>query len=614
MAVPFNPNSHAATCTATPIAVHPEFSRSTPMTRNVNAAHTCNIAFADEIGHFEFCAKVGADRLAARAEQPPARPQRGRFRRERPRCRCRLLRLPKFVTVTKPCQKTSQGRGDSMAARETSEVFFRKIDNTDLSPVAVVAQCLDNQWVPRDLLATMVERGWSLNHEDVARRRLENSRHEYLRSILNSQQVIVNRAFFFNNSVVYRDFLHPGQARTAFTELLGTAVIIPYLFKETSPAQDQVFTVQDRGWQAWQEVIGETSTSCLRLSWNDDDNSDYTRLYLEKPFRRFLLSMADFEEEGLKRDFSLSDERASQLRARLREVAQWALDSEKVTREEFYRAFVVADGTHPADGWYDRGKPFADQLKQLADLRYNTILADAMDRYALTPADSLHRAALQEERRFTRAVGVDTEGLLEVLLRRRAFDLVQSGLDIGLAGLDLHHVWQARKTDEWASYIASLRALIEAPQEFERRGQDVYTQYVNLGRRLSEIVGSRRQGIADRWEPIILLTVETLGSVISIVFGRNPYVEVTGKVAREIAGRASTALVRFAIVGRDQRRASTQLGTSVDLMKVRFRRTAEDWGFLIAKLSEAGLPQGDTLRQPEMGPNLDVPEESEENA
>jgi hypothetical protein len=58
----FQPN--AKKCTIKPWAYHAEFSTSSPATRNVNAAHTYNIAFSDEIGHFEYCAKVGTDPLS----------------------------------------------------------------------------------------------------------------------------------------------------------------------------------------------------------------------------------------------------------------------------------------------------------------------------------------------------------------------------------------------------------------------------------------------------------------------------------------------------------------------------------------------------------------------
>jgi hypothetical protein len=55
---------NAKKCTTTSLNFHPEFSTSSPQTRNVNAAHTYNIAFSDEIGHFEYCGKVGSDPLS----------------------------------------------------------------------------------------------------------------------------------------------------------------------------------------------------------------------------------------------------------------------------------------------------------------------------------------------------------------------------------------------------------------------------------------------------------------------------------------------------------------------------------------------------------------------
>jgi hypothetical protein len=54
--VVFNPS--ATTCTVTPLDFHPEFSTSSPLTRNVDAAHTYNIAFSDEIGHSQYCGAV----------------------------------------------------------------------------------------------------------------------------------------------------------------------------------------------------------------------------------------------------------------------------------------------------------------------------------------------------------------------------------------------------------------------------------------------------------------------------------------------------------------------------------------------------------------------------
>jgi hypothetical protein len=48
----------ASTCTDQPYAFHPMFSTSSPATRVLWAAHSYNVAYSDEVGHFEYCDKV----------------------------------------------------------------------------------------------------------------------------------------------------------------------------------------------------------------------------------------------------------------------------------------------------------------------------------------------------------------------------------------------------------------------------------------------------------------------------------------------------------------------------------------------------------------------------
>jgi hypothetical protein len=54
--VNYRPND--TTCTGTPYAFHPMYSTTSERTRVIWAAHSYNVAFSDEIGHFEYCAKV----------------------------------------------------------------------------------------------------------------------------------------------------------------------------------------------------------------------------------------------------------------------------------------------------------------------------------------------------------------------------------------------------------------------------------------------------------------------------------------------------------------------------------------------------------------------------
>jgi hypothetical protein len=54
--VKFDPNGNG--CTNIPYDFHPMYSTSSPLTRVTWAAHTYNISFSDEIGHFDYCTKV----------------------------------------------------------------------------------------------------------------------------------------------------------------------------------------------------------------------------------------------------------------------------------------------------------------------------------------------------------------------------------------------------------------------------------------------------------------------------------------------------------------------------------------------------------------------------
>lgn len=67
--VNYDPN--AATCTQNPYAFHPMYSTSSEHTRVPWAAHSYNIAFSDEIGHFEYCSVVNPDGTCAEGATDP---------------------------------------------------------------------------------------------------------------------------------------------------------------------------------------------------------------------------------------------------------------------------------------------------------------------------------------------------------------------------------------------------------------------------------------------------------------------------------------------------------------------------------------------------------------
>jgi hypothetical protein len=65
----FDPNG--STCQINPYDFHPMYSTSGEHTRATWAAHSFNVAFSDEIGHFKFCAHVAADGSCLDANADP---------------------------------------------------------------------------------------------------------------------------------------------------------------------------------------------------------------------------------------------------------------------------------------------------------------------------------------------------------------------------------------------------------------------------------------------------------------------------------------------------------------------------------------------------------------
>jgi hypothetical protein len=57
--IKYQPGGHS--CQELPYTFHPMYSTSSPQTRVLWAAHTYNVSFSDEIGHFDFCSHISAN-------------------------------------------------------------------------------------------------------------------------------------------------------------------------------------------------------------------------------------------------------------------------------------------------------------------------------------------------------------------------------------------------------------------------------------------------------------------------------------------------------------------------------------------------------------------------
>lgn len=513
--------------------------------------------------------------------------------------------------------------------RDGDAEFFAAIPD-DLDRVVSVPQAFDNQWVPDGLLRRAMSARRGFTDDQLEQQRMPYVRQEYLRSLVNTGQVVINRAFLYNNPAIYRDYAKPGKDRNDFKRLLTDAVIIPYLYAEPSPATPPSnFTRRDAGWEGWRQVTSESAATCLRLSWESDhENEAQARRLLAAPSAQFVENISYLEPPLLAADFGLSAEEGPALADRLREVATWAHRrseaQERLNREDVYKAFVVQDGSNPSDRQYasDRDKPFASAIKQLVDLRYNANLADALGSYLLSPEDSLRRRALQEWQGDRRSGRISDAHQLVQVVANLNFDRITEvlGAIATFEQLTLGGIIELRSTPTWQHYHAVLRNFLaqqslEAFGNAEHGAEAVALAYRQVIREAGEIaIRYRQDAIQRRWDPIVELTVEFAGALLSILYnpagtGGNVY-KVVRPLAAGVATRSAKAVLHL-VIGRVTRSlGKSTIDNSLRVLDTRLDHGKRDWEEFIRALNQTGFRDDQSVDDSETVAAMEKGEES----
>src|SRR5947209_1024342 len=84
--------------------------------------------------------------------------------------------------------------------------------------------------MPRALLRRAMKLGRLSRSAETSLKRLVRT--EYLRALIHQRQVVINRAYLYNNRSIFQDYLQSGQNREAFKALLDEGILIPYLYTE----------------------------------------------------------------------------------------------------------------------------------------------------------------------------------------------------------------------------------------------------------------------------------------------------------------------------------------------------------------------------------------------
>ncbi|QDY75162.1 hypothetical protein FQU76_33600 [Streptomyces qinzhouensis] len=417
-----------------------------------------------------------------------------------------------------------------------------------LLPGAVLAQSLDNQWAGAELTKRMVRRGKGFR--EVAAERERDVRAEYFRSLINTRQVVANRVFFYNNPAMSRDLVEGGSARRAHQQLLAEGALIPFLLNEREPTERPAgMDLDEAGFNAWRDTVesmpsGERMT-CVRMSWNDQENVRDARSALFNPFAARVQGLTAKDIPLLASQLGVRADLLGPFSERIGEVVQSSNELRTqgalVTRNHLYERFVSLPGSRVSDGRFDRRKPFAGEVKQLLDLIYNVNLADALEMYPLTPADSLRRVILQEWRdlrvQTSQDVIRDPEEVVRYL-QRQIFATVQDRLTpAGIDALELEDVRTLRQTDEWQVYMSAFDTLVADPGTFQERVHQVFSGYVGLNSRIVALSQRRRSDASGetRWAPVVEVAVSIGGSMITAVTGDGAWA-VTGSLGGAVAG------------------------------------------------------------------------------
>ncbi len=362
---------------------------------------------------------------------------------------------------------------------------------------ATIPQCLDNQYISDEVYEYMIQSGADYTDPKVDRWRARDTNTEFIRSLVYSSQVVINRVFLKNNKFLYANFSAGSENLDAFAELVRNQVIVPYLNKEkTLLDQTPSVDVRDEGEKAIRtlvEKVGEDVT-CVRLAVADRENEMQVEL-LESNFGTYFLGLPAYRPNQLKEMidelFGLrqGNPEASEFRPHLialRDSVQRCIDHDAILyRGALYRDLFIAGGEE------DRGRnttlgrfrgrtedsPFLLELKKLVDLRYNSNLPDFLKRYTFTPVNMPSRLALQDGVRAVREIeSKKVVNLIEELrthfiqIQREFMAKAHKGMSLPFLGeLSVADVIEARQLDEWHDFALYQQEILREPLEILER-------------------------------------------------------------------------------------------------------------------------------------------------
>jgi hypothetical protein len=482
---------------------------------------------------------------------------------------------------------------------------------------AVIPQCLDNQFVTDGIFSDMVKNNLPYSDKNIQGKRVEATRTELNRALVYAPQTVMNRAFLWNNRVLYssyKDTKENQNNRQAFMKLIKDKAVIPYLHDRASIEDEPSFDLDPEEIETFKSLLRDIDKiSCLRFAVDDQQNKTAIDMMTHRFHEYFLgfvirpTSLIKQTADGLipGRDSKERRERVELLsnelnawKRQLHDVVLLQIDKKgTATRNDFYQEFIcrkdVDKKVSIPQGYFihPSQSPFVLEKKKLFDLRYNINLADSLKRYVFTPADMPMRSALAVDVEMGTWKGDDMVEILSDNMRHTFVEGTQQALNLPfLKDLEIEDVYDLRQLPGWAEYIAVQREILEKPLE-SLQHLDAFTKALetyNINVADWYYKQKRIPVIEQKYRMIVRIAIKVAGVWIAHNLTGNFYTAALASLIDlpdNALGYTVSLLVDFIPIGRDE--VDRQLGYSLDIVNYEANVTKESLIRLVRKAQEA---------------------------
>jgi hypothetical protein len=487
----------------------------------------------------------------------------------------------------------------------------------DLKTDAVVPQCLDNQYVSDAVFAHLLKhRDHDYDTPDVHTMRKQAVQNEFIRSLVYSSQVVINRAAFWNNDFLHANCLPESPGFQSFCDLLDNQVIVPFLFNESSLSELPDKGVRPNGKRAIHALLEKSGKiRYTRLASDDTANQKATREMagkfwdglarlrrLEDPERNAMASelfqsaLPNLHQSGGWKIFGDS----------LDALALLAFEKRSISRTDVYEKFLVAAGRgqdaveHGRFRNPDHENPFVLQIKKLVDLIYNTNLPDRLNRHTFTPVGLPSRTALQDEaslREEAQHLAVvdrlceddNFNQFIADSLVKHTQDAMSLPL---LSDLSLADVLELRSTTEWAAFSKSQQDLLAVPTAYQTLFEPLQNNFAAFQGRISQWYYQKyeRARTQKKYVSFVTWALSAGGKLVAAGLGQqHPILKATvgfvpDMVPDKLKGYAAKLMVCVYDVG--EHRLDKQRSYSVEMMRTAKQLTQQDVQERVQRIKE----------------------------